>query len=97
MDMGAYFLPSLCGPKNANYWDFRLQMLLRWCYIVAEQGIEDRRRRLITIDAIEPNSKEFHDSELYTPGALKRNMVLGNMSFSKNATVVNILWLDPDA
>lgn len=64
MNMRAYFLAGLGGPKspyNRDFWPLRG---LRGVNIVPQLGIKPRRRALIMVQAVQPDPKEVHDEDV---------------------------------
>lgn len=60
MNMSADFLTSFCSAKDSDYRDLGLLRYLRWFDITSKEGIELGGRRLVMIEAVQPNAKEIH-------------------------------------
>lgn len=60
VNMSADFLTCFCSAKDSDYRNLGLLRYLRWFDITSKGGIELGRRRLVMIDAVQPNTKEIH-------------------------------------
>jgi hypothetical protein len=72
MNMRANLLASFCAAKDSDDGNFGLLVNLRGLDIVSEEGIEISRSRLVIIDAVQPDAKEFHGEQEMLVGRAHR-------------------------